>query len=277
MDTRPDLDTLLAAAAGKPQVFNFNYRMTGTELKGWTLVNTVVAHDRPDAVERLYIWEKDGSRGRTLVRIGMAEMKDGRDAVLVLHDTLQHSMRPDVTAAPRALARGTDVAFSAQAPGSATVAAVDLTLGNLAVTVTSVGDTEVDVSPVVAQLRRTLAEPPPGTKAAGGAARKATRSAPTEAAAAAPADDGRTVVEQLPEAGEGVWVKVLAPAGTRLAREGRRLVCEPGPAAESTAAAAKKTTARATRSTKAQPKGAPREAPASPASDGQVRTFVTKL
>jgi hypothetical protein len=220
MDTHHDIETWQAATAGKRQVFNFNYRMTGDELRGWQLVNTVVMQERPGASERIYIWEKSGSHGKALLRVGLVELEDTRTAMLVLQDTLRHTMRPDLPAAPKALARSADVAFASQAEGSKQVASVNFTLGNLAVTVASVGETEVDVSGVVTLLGKLLGAAPSSESLKQGTA----RSLFEEPAKAGSRGAGR-LVEELPEVEQGVWVKVLATAG-RLRREGRSLVYE---------------------------------------------------
>lgn len=220
MDSHHDIEGWLASTAGKRQVFNFNYRMTGDELRGWQLVNAAVMEVRPGASERIYIWEKSGSHGKALLRVGLVELEDARTALLMLQDTLRHTMRPDLPAAPRSLARSADIAFANQAEGSRHVASVNFTLGNLAVTVASVGETEVDVSAVVTLLGKLLGAAPSTESLKQRTARRLFK----EPAKAGSRGAGR-LVEELPEVEQGVWVKVLAPAG-RLRREGRSLIYE---------------------------------------------------
>ena len=65
-----DLDAWAEQTELGRRVFNYNYRMTGSEIRGWELVNTVDMASESGLTARVYLWEKKGSEGRQVIRIG---------------------------------------------------------------------------------------------------------------------------------------------------------------------------------------------------------------
>ena len=221
MDSPYNVEEWMAttAAVRRVAIFNSNYRMTGTELKGWDLVNTVPMHDKPGADEIVYVWEKRGSGGREMIRISIAELGDRVNALHALKDTLDNAMHPQVPRSQGKLARSGDIMFAERAPDAGPVAAVYFTVGNVEVGINSVGDKEVDVSAAAAMLGEVFSAPPKPTaiksKRAHPMPAKRSRSAPGEPA---------VLIDKLPEPGSASgWVKVIAPGG-ELKREGDSLV-----------------------------------------------------
>lgn len=219
MDSPYNVEEWLATTAAKRAVFNSNYRMTGTEIKGWDLVNTVPMYDKPGANEIVYVWEKRKSEGLEMIRISIAELGDRVNALHALKGTLDNAMHPQVPRSEGKLARSSDITFAERAPDAGPVAAIYFTVGNVEVAINSAGDKEVDVSGVAAMLGEAFGAPPKPTaiknKRAQPLPAKRVRSGPGEPA---------LLIDKLPEPGSaGGWVKVIAPGG-ELKREGDSLV-----------------------------------------------------
>lgn len=205
------------------RVFNYNYRMTGSEIRGWVLVNTVEPPaDEPGLTERLYIWEKKGSAGRQLIRIAIAETGEWRHAQGQLQAQLVQSMRPDIARGAGKLARLGDVSYAAALPDSELVAAIQFVRGNLSISVASVGDEEVDVAAVAKSLDLAFSEPPNAIDL-------------QEARALDRSSEPRTLAKDAPTLLKDAlpapvlrngWLKVIVPDG-EIAREGEALVYRP--------------------------------------------------
>lgn len=191
------------------RIFNYNYRMTDTMLKGWELVNVVEAENEPELTEKIYIWEKTGSKGKTLVRIGVSEHNDWRLAQSQLHRHLMHSMRPNIPRGSGNLAKIGDVIFAGQPRDAKVVAASFFTRGNVTVTVSSVGENVIDISNIVLMLDRALSEPPSKQDIKKGLAEEL-------APRSFKAMKGETVkiIDRLPEpVARSAWIKIIAPDG----------------------------------------------------------------
>lgn len=199
-------------------VFNVNFRLTGSELRGWELVNIVTMEHEPGVTEHVYILSKTGARRETLIRVGIAELDSWRAAQERLHTVLLHyCMRPDIPRAAGILEHTGDVSFAAYEAQAA--ASIFFVRGNVLVTVTSAGEATVDVSTLARKLDAALCEPPKKAELESGLAeRKSPRS--FKLTKARPID----VVESLPQAtAADTQVKVIVPDG-ELHRENDRLV-----------------------------------------------------
>jgi len=206
------------------RVFNYNYRLTGDELRGWELVNSVETHPRPDTTERNYIWRKKGTAGDTqLIRVTLTETADWRRAQAELQGQLLHSMRRDIPAGKGRLAKIGDVRFAASAPEAEKVVAIaQFVRGNVAVVVASAGSEPVDVTALARRLDQDFSTPP---KQQDLAAKRALErsSAPMEVKS----EEAAPVITALPApVAQNGWIKVNAPDG-ELARDGDRLLYRP--------------------------------------------------
>jgi hypothetical protein len=215
---RIDLEDWAAATDLGRRVFNFNYRMTGSEIRGYELVNIVDMRSEPDLTERVYMWEKKGSDGKQLIRVGIAEAAEWRRAQAQLQSQLGESMRPDIPRGTGKLAKLGDISFAA-GDDRAAIAAVSFVRGNLSVTVDSAGSEPVDVAAVATSLDRLFSAPPKAQELA--EARVVDRSpAPLEVPKAA----SIALPERLPEPVlSNGWLKVIVPDG-EIGRDGDRLI-----------------------------------------------------
>jgi hypothetical protein len=218
MSAQYDAETWATETTLGRRVFNVNFRLTGTELRGWELVNSDTAQHAPGVTERVYIWKKKGAKRETLIRVEIVELDDWRIAQQHLQARLLDCMRPDIPRAGRALAATGDVAFAGRDDATNATAAVFFARGNVLVSVMSAGEAVVDVSPAARTLDAALREPPKDAELSSGVAeQRSPRSFEVE--------EGQPVaiVERLSQATASAWLKVIAPDG-ELRREGDRLV-----------------------------------------------------
>jgi hypothetical protein len=193
--------------------------MTGHEIRGWELVNTVDRQPASGLTERVYLWEKKGSAGKQLIRIGITETSEWRSAQAQLQSELGHSMRSDIPHGKGKLAKVGDVNFAAASTAAAEIAAVFFTRGNLTVTVASAGSETVDVTAVAASLDRLFSIVPTSDE-------RAETPAIVRSLRPPPAEKGQAIElsERLPEPTlRNGWLKVVVPDG-EIAREGERLI-----------------------------------------------------
>ena len=204
------------------RVFNFNFRLTGNEIRGWEMVNSTSAEVEPGVTECVYIFRQSKTKREVLIRVGVIELDSWRSAQQRLHTTLLHCMRPDIPRGKGTLAKTGDVSFAGQEPKTKTAASAFFTRGNLLVSAASVGDVPVDISQLAKKLDSSLREAPNKAELASGrAAQRSPRSFDVR--------QGKptAVIESLPAiAAEGRWVKVIAPDG-ELRREDDRLIYIP--------------------------------------------------
>jgi hypothetical protein len=220
-EPRYDLDEWAAATELGRRVFNYNYAMTGTELPGWELVNTVNTEQEPGLTERLFVWEKKGSEGKQLIRVGITETNEWRRAQAQLQTQLVYSMRRDVPRGKGKLAKIGDVSFAAQPEDAKEVASVLFTRGNLSVSVNSVGEALVDVASVAGKLDRAFSEPP---------SKKDLERKLVEDRSPKPLKlkkrERKRLIDELPERIiHNGWIKIIVPDG-ELSREDDSLVYE---------------------------------------------------
>jgi hypothetical protein len=218
-----DRDAWAAATDLGRRVFNYNYRMTGSEIRGWELVNTVEPPtDEPGLTERIYLWEKKGSAGRQLIRIAITETGAWRRAQGQLQAQLVQSMRPDIARGAGKLARLGDVSYAAGLPDAGLVAAIQFVRGNLSISVASVGDEPVDVAAVAKSLDLAFSALPNAKDL------QEARALDRSAEPLTVAKDAPTLLKDAlpaPVLRNG-WLKVIVPDG-EIAREGDALVYRP--------------------------------------------------
>lgn len=220
-EPRYDLEQWAAATELGRRVFNYNYTMTGSELPGWALVNTIDTEPEPGLTERIYIWEKKGSEGKQLIRVSVTETNEWRRAQTQLQTQLVYSMRRDVPQGKGKLAKIGDVSFAAQPEGAKIVASVLFTRGNLSVSVNSVGEEMVDVASVAGKLDRAFTESP---------SKKDIEKKRAEDRSPKPVKlkklERKRVIDELPERiTRNGWIKVIVPDG-EIARDDDTLVYE---------------------------------------------------
>jgi hypothetical protein len=214
-----DLDAWAEQTELGRRVFNYNYRMTGSELRGWELVNTVDMASESGLTERVYLWEKKGSEGRQVIRIGITEADEWRRAQADLQNRLVFSMRRDIPGGKGGLAKLGDVRYAASSEDSETIASAYFVRGNLSISIASVGEEPADVSAVARSLDRAFTEPPKQKdleeKRAEDRSPKPRKVKKGERA---------LLKESLPEPVlRNGWLKVIVPDG-EIAREGDDLV-----------------------------------------------------
>ncbi len=208
MDTPYDLQAWADATTRGRRLYNYNYRMSGDELRGWELINVVPMEHAPGHHETVYLWERKGSDGQELVRIGIAEADDWRAAQYQLHEQLRHSMRPDLPRGTGKLAAVGDINYVGQEPGSTRVASLVFSLGNVTIAISSVGDKTVDVSVIAQSLDHTLGEPPAKEELKTGKVERLPLTA-----LKVKKGQMTTLIERLPERATTGWHKFIAPDG----------------------------------------------------------------
>lgn len=219
MKTQYDLEKWAAETTRGRQVFNFNFRMLGTEIKNWKLLKVVTLQEDPDTTARTYIWQSARDPEDELVRVDITERHTWQRAQESLHNHLVHCMRSDIPRGTKSLAQLGDVVFASREPKTDSPGAISFARGNVCVTLSSVGAKHVDVSEVAALLDRILSEPPPAADVEKGRARAHVPKLTT-----LKARRSVTVIDKLPKAvPRGGWLKVIAPDG-ELSRKGDALL-----------------------------------------------------
>lgn len=218
MDSQYDLQEWAAATTRGRQVFNYGYRLTADDLKGWKLSKVVTLQEDRDAAAQACIFGSASDPEHEMVRVDITERTSWRLAQESLHQHLLNSMRSDLSREIRQLAQVGDVVFVARAPQTDIAGSVSFTRGNVLTVVSSVGSRNVDVSKIAGQLDRALSEPPAKAELTKGLVRAR---APKTATVTA----GRPLVliDKLAEAARGAWLKVLVPDG-ELSRKGNALM-----------------------------------------------------
>ncbi len=200
------------------QVFNCNYRMSGTELEGWQLTKVVTMQQDADTTEKVYLWQSKSDPEHEMVRVGVSERHDWRAAQDSLHEYLTHCTRPDIPRGTANLARLGDVAFVGRESQTDVPGAISFTRGNVLVSVSSVGEKTVDVSGIASLLDRVLGDPPAKRDVAKG---RVLALAPKTATVEA--NQAQVLIKDLRKAApRGEWLKVIVPDG-ELSRKGNAL------------------------------------------------------
>jgi hypothetical protein len=219
MDSKQDVDTWLAEIATRPSVFNHNLRLRAAEFKGFDLVNEVQMAAPNGAAEHVYLFAKRKARDETLLRVSLSTHDDTRHALLALHDVVDNSMNPDIARAPGKLAKLVDIALAPRVEREQGLAAASFSVGNVAVTVHSVGAVTVDVSAAAVHLGKVLGVAPDKATLK---SERAKSFAP--AGVELRAGQALTLVEQLPEARPGAERIQLIASDGEFRREGVTLV-----------------------------------------------------
>jgi hypothetical protein len=201
------------------RIFNANFRLGGSGLRGWEIVKSVVMEQEAGVTERVTIWRKSGARRETLIRVGVVEYDSWSAAQQGLYVTLLHCMRPDIPRGKGALARTGDVSFAASDAKAKAAASVFFSRGNVVVSVASVGEAPVDVAAFAKKVDAALRTPPTDSELKRGLAEQSSpRSFDVKRRRSV------TIIESLPQVlAAGGWVKVIAPDG-ELRREDDHLV-----------------------------------------------------
>lgn len=230
MDTQHLLSTWIAEAALRPPVFNHNLRLAPRQFRGFDLVETVAMAAPPGSSETVYLFARRPTAGAkaaadaALLRVAVSSHADAHAALQALGQQLEGCMNPQIARAEGPLARSVHVGFAA-APHRAEgghrpgMGAASFAVGNVAVSMASLGEQPVDVGPLATQLGRWLAEPP---SAQALRSERATAYAP--GAVRLEAGQPITLVDRLPPAAPGApRLQALAASGT-LRRDGDQLI-----------------------------------------------------
>jgi hypothetical protein len=201
------------------RVYNFGYRMTGREFRGWKLLKSIAMQQKRDITETVYMWGNNSDPKHEMVRVSITERHDWKRAQESLHQNLTECMRPSIPRGAKKLAPLGDVNYAAGEPQTNIVGAITFTRGNVCVSVSTAGDKNVDVSELAGVLDRSLSEPPARVEAAKLMARpRAPKSVDVTARKSV------VLVENLSNAVQrGGWLKILVPDG-ELHRKGDSLI-----------------------------------------------------
>ena len=219
MDTRYNIKEWAAGTTRGRQVFNYNYRMLGAEIKGWKLAKVVTMQESPEVTERVYLWQSKSEPESETVRISVTERHNWRLAQESLHQHLLECMRPDIPRGTKKLAQLGDVVFVGREPQTDIPGAISFTRGNVFVSVSSVGERTSDVSAIAAGLDGALSEPPAKRELEKGKLQLLSPKAAT-----VKANEAHVLIENLREAAPGgEWLKIIVPDG-ELSRKGDALI-----------------------------------------------------
>jgi hypothetical protein len=219
MNTHYNIEQWAAATTSGRHVFNYNFRMTGNEIRGWELTKIATMEDESGFPEAVYLWQKKGSEGRELIRVGIVETDYWRNAQNQLLDRLHHSMRPAIPQGTGKLARLGDVCFVGKEQDADATVAAFFSRGNLSIAVSSVGEKPVDVSVVAKSLDKMLGEPPASEDVKRGLVEAETPSMVEVAA-----NESVRLIERLPEkVVRSGWLKIITQDG-ELKRDGDVLI-----------------------------------------------------
>jgi hypothetical protein len=191
------------------QVFNYNYRMLATEIKGWKLLKVVTMQEGHDVTEKAYIWQSKSDSEHEMIRVDITERHNWRQAQESLHENLKERMRPDIPRGAKKLAQLGDVVFVSREPQTDIPGAISFTRGNVFVSVSSIGEKSIDVSDIATRLDRVLSESPATREVEKGKVRALTPNVAT-----VKANEAYVLIKNLQEtAPGGGWVKIIAPDG----------------------------------------------------------------
>lgn len=219
MNTHYNVEEWAAETTRGRQVFNYNYRMLGTEVRGWKLAKVVTMQESRDATERVYLWQSKSESKREMIRVDITERHNWRLAQESLREHLNHCMRPDIPRGTKKLTLVGDVNFVGREPQTDIAAAISFVRGNVCVSVSSVGERNVDVSKIATTLDRALSVPPAKREVEKGKVRVLTPKVAT-----VKANETYVLIKDLREATpRGGWLKIIVPDG-ELSRKGDALI-----------------------------------------------------
>lgn len=219
MNTHYNVEEWAAGTTRGRQVFNYNYRMLGTEVKGWRLLKVVTLQAGLDVTEKAYIWQSKSDPEHEVIRVDITERHNWRQAQESLHEYLMQCMRPDIPMGTKKLAQLGDVVFVGRSPQTDIPGAISFTRGNVFVSVSSSGEKNIDVSDIATRLDRALSDPPAKREVEKGKVR-----ALTPMAATVKANEAYVLIENLQETAlRGGWLKIIVPDG-EISRKGNTLI-----------------------------------------------------
>lgn len=218
MNSGYDLQEWAAATTRGRQVFNYGYRLTAGDLRGWKLSKVVTLQEGRDVASWAYLFQSASDPEHLMVRVDVTERHSWRLAQESLHQHLLNSMRSDLPKGTRQLAQVGDVVFVGRAPQTDVQGTVSFARSNVLIVVSSVGARNVDVSEIAARLDRALYEPPTKAELAKGLVR-----ARPPKTAIVTARRSFILIHKLSEAARGAWLKVVVPDG-ELSRKGNALM-----------------------------------------------------
>jgi hypothetical protein len=222
MNTQYDVKEWAARTTRGRQVYNHNYRMLGTELKGWKLLKVVTMQEGSDITEKAYLWQSKTDPEHEMIRVDITERHSWKQAQESLHGHLMESMRPDIPAGTKHLAQLGDVVFAGRSAEADVPAAVTFTRGNVLVSVSSAGEKHVDVSDAAALIDSALSESPAPKEVEKGNVRVLTPKSVT-----AEAKKASVLIDNLQKTSlREKWVKIIVPDG-ELGRKGDTLTYTP--------------------------------------------------
>lgn len=219
MNTEYDKNEWAAGTTRGRQVFNFGYRLIGSEFKGWKLLKTVLMQDGRDPTEKVYLWESSSDPKREMLRVSITERYHWKLAQETLYQYLMECMRPDIPKGTKKLAQLGDVNYVTREPHTDIAGAIIFTRGNVCVSVSNAGEKNVDVSEMAAVLERALSEP--SAKAEAGKRQLRVRIPEwVDVTARKPVVLVEKLSEAVPRRG---WLKIIVPDG-ELRRKGDALI-----------------------------------------------------
>lgn len=222
MNTQYDVKEWAARTTRGRQVYNHNYRMQGTELKGWKLLKVVTMQEGRDITEKAYMWQSKNDPEHEMLRVDITERHSWKQAQESLHGHLMECMRPDIPAGTKHLAQLGDVVFAGRTADTDLPAAVSFTRGNVFVSVSSAGEKHVDVSATAALIDSALSESPAPKEVEKGKVRALTPKALT-----VEARKSSVLIDNLQKTAlREKWVKIIVPDG-ELGRKGDTLTYTP--------------------------------------------------
>ena len=219
MNTQYSLEEWATGTKRGRQVFNYGYRLSGSEFNGWKLLKVVTMREDRDVTEKAYVWESTSNPKHEMVRVDITERHNWRLAQESLHEHLMHSMRPDIPRGTKKLAKLGDVVFVGREPQTDIPGAISFARGNVCVSVSSAGEKSIDVSDIAARLDRALSDPPAKREVEKGKVRALPPKTVT-----VKANEPYILIKNLPETvtRRGL-LKIIVPDG-ELSRKGGALV-----------------------------------------------------
>jgi hypothetical protein len=219
MNTHYNIEEWAAETTRGRQVFNYNYRTLGTEIRGWRLLKVVTLQEGRDVTEKAYMWQSKSDPEHEVIRVDVTECHNWRQAQESLHEYLMHCMRPDIPRGTKKLAQLGDVNLVSREPQTDVAVTISFTRGNVCISVGSVGEKNVDVSDAAARLDHALSKPPAKSEVEKGRVR-----ALTPKVATLEANKAHVLIRNLQKtAPRGRWLKIIVPDG-ELSRKGDALI-----------------------------------------------------
>jgi hypothetical protein len=219
MNSDYDVKEWAAGTTRGRRVFNFGFRLSGSEFRGWKLLKTVTMQETRGVTERAYLWQNKRDPEHAMVKVNVTERNSWRLAQASLRERLLEHARPDIPRGTKRVAQVGDVVFAARYPESDIPAEITFVRGNVCVSVSTAGPRRVDVADMALRLDRALSEPPAKREIE---KRKVRPRSPR--ATAVKAKRSVALIEDLREAASrGEWVKVIVPDG-ELVRKGNALI-----------------------------------------------------